>query len=179
MTVFDAPPLAAGDHLDQPTFHARCLAMPEGTRAELVEGSVYTPPPVGEAHSAPHGDLAFWLHYYRRSTPGVVCMTAGTAILGPRSEPQPDAALRVRIGGQTRSTDDGYVSGCPESVCEVAERHGAREYVAVVVQTPAVVWCACRGKRLVEVRPDRDGLYRSRTFPGLWLHPDSLLANDA
>ena len=30
------PPLMAGERLDQPTFHARYEAMPEGTWAELV-----------------------------------------------------------------------------------------------------------------------------------------------
>ena len=30
------PPLKAGQHLDQPTFHERYEAMPPGTRAELI-----------------------------------------------------------------------------------------------------------------------------------------------
>jgi hypothetical protein len=35
------PPLENGERLDQPTFHARYEAMPEGTRAELIGGIVY------------------------------------------------------------------------------------------------------------------------------------------
>src|SRR5262245_15062541 len=35
------PPLENGDHLDQPTFHARYEAMPEDCRAELIGGIVY------------------------------------------------------------------------------------------------------------------------------------------
>ena len=189
------PPLTAGDQLDQPTFHARYLAMPEGIRAELVEGIVYMPPPpVADGHSAPHAGLVFWLGYYQSFTAGVRPTNDGTTILGRHSQPQPDATLRIAVGGQARLSDAGYVVGCPELVCEVAnsteaydlhakrrdyERHGAQEYIAIVVRTPAVVWFARRGKRLVEVPPDPDGLYRSQTFPGLWLDPSALLANDA
>jgi hypothetical protein len=38
-------PLENGDHLDQPTFHARYQAMPEHCRAELIGGIVYMPSP--------------------------------------------------------------------------------------------------------------------------------------
>ncbi len=188
------PPLEPGDHLDQPTFMARYEAMPPGTRAELVGGVVYMPPPpVSDGHSVPHGDVVFWLNYYRRSTPGVGCLNDGTTILGNDSQPQPDAGMRVLVGGQTRLNGAGYVTGCPELVCEVAnsteaydlrakrrdyQRYGAQEYLAVVVRTPRVLWFARRGRRLVEVPPDADGLYRSQAFPGLWLDPAALLADD-
>ena len=39
------PPLEAGQRLDQPTFHERYAAMPEKTRAELVEVSSTWPFP--------------------------------------------------------------------------------------------------------------------------------------
>ena len=83
--------------------------------------------------------------------------------------------------------------GCPELVCEVAnstesydlrakrrgyQRYGAQDYLAVVVRVPRVAWFARVGRRLVEAPPDGDGLYRSRSFPGLWLDPAALLADD-
>src|SRR5271156_1111031 len=40
------PPLENGDHLDQPTFHARYEAMPSGTRAQLIGGIVYMGSPL-------------------------------------------------------------------------------------------------------------------------------------
>ncbi len=190
-----SPPLEAGDHLDQPTFHARYEAMPPGVKAELIGGVVYMPSPVSDAHSTPHADLLFWLGYYRAYTPGLLVSDNGTAILADDSEPQPDAALRVAVGGQTRVDAGGYVVGCPELVCEVAntsasydlhakrldyDRHGAREYVAVVVREGRVAWFARDAAgRLAEVPPDADGVHRSRAFPGLWLDPAALLRGDA
>jgi len=37
---------------------------------------------------------------------------------------------------------------------------------------------ASRDGRLVAVPPDGDGLFRSGTFPGLWLDPSALLRGD-
>jgi Uma2 family endonuclease len=114
------PPLEPGEHLDQPTFHARYAAMPPGTRAELVGGRVYMPSPVRIGHGAPHIKVGFWLAYYEMSTPGVQAIDNTTTILGDDSEPQPDVALRILIGGQTTASANDYVVGCPELVCEVA-----------------------------------------------------------
>ena len=52
------PPLVAGEHLDQPTFHARYEAMPEGTWAELVGGVVYLPSPVRNEHGEYDDDIS-------------------------------------------------------------------------------------------------------------------------
>lgn len=55
------PALQPGDHLDQKTFHERYEAMPPGTRAELIGGIVYMPPPISDEHSDQHPSLMFWL----------------------------------------------------------------------------------------------------------------------
>ncbi len=194
-TASPMDPLEAGEHLDQPTFHARYAAMPPGTRAELVGGRVYTPSPVRIRHAVPHIDLGFWLTYYKIHTPGVQALTDGTAVLGDDSEPQPDASLRILVGGQTTTSPDDYVLGCPELVCEVTastasydlhekladyDRYGAQEYVAALVRTAAVRWFRRDAAgRLAEAPPDSDGIYRSTAFPGLWLDPAALLGGDA
>ncbi len=193
-TASPPPPLLeAGDHLDQPRFHSLYKGLRASIKLELIGGVVYMPSPVADAHSSPHADFLFWLGYYRAFTPGVRTMDNGTTILASDSEPQPDAALRIESGGQTRVNDEGYVVGCPEFVCEVAntsaaydlhakridyERHGAKEYVAAIVREDRVVWFAHDGLRLVEVAPEPDGIYRSRTYPGLWLDPAALLRGD-
>jgi Uma2 family endonuclease len=140
-----APALTEGDCLDQPEFHRRYEAMPPGIKAELVDGIVHMPSPVSEDHGDYLSDMVFWLASYAAGTPGVKASGELTTILGRRSEPQPDATLRIRpeFGGQT-SRDRSYVRGAPELVVEIArtslpfdlgpkrddyERAGVREYL--------------------------------------------------
>ena len=63
--------LVEGQRLDQPTFHALYEAMPPGTRAELIDGVVYMPSPVGLAHGDAQLPALVWLDYYAENTPGV------------------------------------------------------------------------------------------------------------
>lgn len=188
------PALVEGQRLDQPTFHHRYEAMPPGTRAELINGVVIMPSPLGPPHGRAHGPALFWLLYYEEKTPGVEALDNTSTALGPRSEPQPDVQLRVlpEFGGRTR-TERMLVRGAPELVVEVAhssryadlgpklddyERACVSEYVVRALEPDEVVWHVLREGRLIPVPPDADGLYRSRAFPGLWLDPAALLARD-
>jgi hypothetical protein len=186
--------LVAGQRLDQPTFHELYEAMPPGIRAELINGVVSMPSPVGNRHSRANPFPIFWLLYYEEKTPGVEVFNDATTLLGPRSELQPDALLRIlpECGGQTVA-DTQYVRGVPELVLEVShssrytdlgpkledyERAGVLEYVVRALEPDEVLWHVLIEGRLVAVSPDADGLYRSRVFPGLWLDPESLLTRD-
>ncbi len=186
--------LVEGERLDQPTFHARYLAMPPGTRAELIGGVVYMPSPVGEAHGEAHVPAIVWLSYYAENTARVRVLDNATAILGWRSEPQPDALLRIlpEFGGQT-TIERGLVRGAPELVVEVAkatryvdlgpkladyEQAGVREYLVRALDPDEVLWYKQDGGSLVRVPPDGDGLYRSAFLPGLWLDPQALVRGD-
>ncbi|MFO0953734.1 MAG: Uma2 family endonuclease [Isosphaeraceae bacterium] len=188
------PPLVAGQRLDQPTFHARYEAMPPGTWAELIDGVVFMPSPVGPSHGRSHVAALVWLACYAESTPGVEVLDNTSTVLGPRSEPQPDAQLRIlsECGGRT-SADEKVVRGAPELVVEVShstrytdlgpklddyERAGVLEYVVRALEPDEVVWYVLQEGRLVRVSPDADGLYRSRSFPGLWLDPSALVSRD-
>ena len=65
------PPLVAGQHLDQPTFHERYEAMPPETRAELVGGVVYMPSPMRLDHGDTSRIVAGWfVHYQMEDTRG-------------------------------------------------------------------------------------------------------------
>src|SRR4029077_6328281 len=75
------PPLVAGQRLDQPTFHERYEAMPEGTWAELVGGVVYMPSPVRNEHGEYDEDLAVWIGLYKRATKGLRSGKNSTVIL--------------------------------------------------------------------------------------------------
>jgi Uma2 family endonuclease len=188
------PELEAGDHLDQPTFHQRYEAMPEGTRAELIGGMVYMPSPCKRRHSFHHGLVYLWATQYRRATQGTEVHLTATNLMGPESEPQPDVCLLISpsCGGQTGVKDD-YIVGAPELIIEVAsstesidlhamkkdyEKAGVKEYVVVALRQRRVYWFCLRNDAFVEAPADPDGLMRSAGFPGLWLDPAALLAAD-
>jgi Uma2 family endonuclease len=189
------PRLENGDHLDQPTFHARYEAMPAGFRAELIGGVVYVPSPLKSDHGDFHSTIIGWLFTYRTRTRGVRVKDNATDILGPDSEPQPDAFLVIE-GGQTTVNADGYVQGPPELIVEVAsssasydlhekrrdyEKYGVGEYVVVLVQEARVVWYARTGgptSGFSEIAAGPNGIYQSYMFPGLWLDSAALFRDD-
>jgi Uma2 family endonuclease len=188
------PPLVEGQRLDQREFHRRYEAMPPETRAELIDGVVYMPSPLGIEHGEASGDVVTWLGHYKVRTPGVQVLDGATAILGRKSEPQPDALLRILpdYGGRTQNKR-GFVHGAPELVVEVAkatryidlgpklddyERTGVQEYMVRAIDPDEVLWHVLRRRRLVKLSVGAGGLYRSQVFPGLWLDPQALLAND-
>ena len=188
------PPLEAGQRLDQAEFMRRYEQTPPGFTAELIGGIVHVPSPVSRSHGHPTYHLSTWLGNYEARTPGVEGLVDVTTLMDELGVPQPDVQLRIlpEFGGQSRNEGD-YVGGAPELVTEVSkatrkidlgpkkddyERAGVREYIVVTRQPDAVHWFHRRGKKLVTMRRDRDGLYRSKVFPGLWLDPAALLRRD-
>jgi Uma2 family endonuclease len=189
------PPLHPGDHLDQPTFHRLYEAMPEDFKAELIGGVVVIPFSVSAGHADDHGLVTTWLGVYRAGTPGTRSFNEPTILLGPKSEPQPDAVLIItpELGGQTRY-EGKYLAGPPELIVEVSyssqaydlhskkreyEAAGVQEYVVVVLHQRRVEWLRLREGRYEPLPPGADGWFRSEVFPGLWLDPAALLAGDA
>jgi Uma2 family endonuclease len=189
------PPLIAGERLDRATFHERYEAMPPETRAELIGGVVVMMSPLRNDHADTTSCLAGWLFNYRCGKPGLRSPDKATVLLDDESEPQPDQQLRIRpeYGGQTH-LEGGYIAGPPELVVEVArssrkhdlgpkfadyERAGVLEYVVVTLDPDEVHWFVRRGDRFVPHLPGDDGVYRSEVFPGLWLNPKTLFADDA
>ncbi len=186
--------LVEGQKLDQATFHERYEAMPPGTRAELINGVVSMPSPVGPEHGRAVVPALVWLSYYQENTPGVDVLDNASTALSSKGEPQPDAQLRVlpEYGGRTR-TERRLVRGVPELIVEVShasrftdlgpkfdehERAGVLEYVVRAMDPDEILWFALRDGRLVEQEPAADGLFRSSAFPGLWLDPVALLSGD-
>jgi len=189
------PMLEPGDNLDQKTFHARYEAMPQGVRAELIEGVVYLPSPLKNPHGRGHSRVMHWLVSYQATTPGTDVVDNASTILSEESEPQPDGSLYIlpEYGGQTHEDDEEYLVGAPELIVEVAssseaidlhgkrrdyEKAGVREYVVVVVRQKRIVWFVRRGAGFTEMEPGADGIYRSELFRGLWLDGAALLRAD-
>jgi Uma2 family endonuclease len=188
------PPLENGDHLDQRTFHARYQAMPEDCRAELIGGIVYMASLKKVPHSKAHRLVVHWLDEYTEATPGTEALINNTQILGPDSEPEPDACLFVapEYGGQVRVVEDEYLHGAPELIVEVSsstesidlnrkkqddQKAGVREYVVLALRTQQVFWFVRRRGKYQEVPLPADGVFRSREFPGLWLDAEAILRN--
>ncbi len=152
-TVNGVPPqLENGERADQKTFHGWYETTPADFKAELIGGEVVVASPLKVNHSEYHAQCMLWLAHYALATPGTRARDNGTAILGPDSEPQPDGALVIdsACGGQSSINGDGYATGAPELIVEIAnssgaiglhrkkqdyERAGAKEYVVVMVRS--------------------------------------------
>ena len=188
------PPLVAGQHLDQPTFHARYESMPSGTWAELVDGVVYMPSPLFDGHGRIEHAVAYWLVYYERFTPGLISAANVSTILDNHGEVQPDSQLRIphELSGHARIVG-GYVVGPPELIVEVSrssrfydlgvkkddyERAGVLEYIVAALDPDELFWFSLSEGRYVRLEPDAQGWYRSNVFPGLWLDSKALFQRD-
>ena len=188
----ELPRLEAGDHLSQPAFHELYCAMPPKFRAELIQGVVIVPSPLFTDHARFHSLVMGWLLQYDCATPGTWSLDNVSLLLPPDAEVQPDASLLIdaACGGQSRE-EGGYLASAPELIVEIAsssvsydlhskfrlyEQAGVREYVVVVLREEHVRWFALdeQGK-LAELAADEDGVFRSRTFPGLWLNANALI----
>src|SRR5262245_65859234 len=195
VSILHLPPLEAGDHLDQATFHARYEAMPPDFRAELIGGVVFVPSPLRSEHGVSHALVMGWLTNYWGATLGTQVRDNATAILGEESEPQPDAALIIEPehGGPSRLSEEGYATGPPELIVEVASssesidlhakrrdygQAGVLEYVVVVLRQRVVRWFVLQDGTYREVEADAHGLFKSTVFPGLWLDAPALLRLD-
>jgi hypothetical protein len=190
------PLLQNGDRLTRAEFERRYDAMPHLKKAELIEGVVYMPSPVGHAnHGRPHFNVIAWLGRYCDATPGVEGGDNSSLRLDLDSEPQPDAFLIVQSshGGQAEIDAAGYIAGAPELIAEVAassvsydlhdklnayRRTGVREYIVWRVLDGAIDWFVLREGAYERLSPDAAGVYRSEVFPGLWLDAAALIRGD-
>jgi Uma2 family endonuclease len=184
------PPLESGDRLTRAEFERRYEATPEKFKAELIEGVVYVASPVTVFHGTPHAALVTWLGVYWTATPGVSVADNTTTRLDLDNEPQPDALLRIEVGGKSTISEDGYIEGTPELVAEIAtssaaidlgvkrnayRRNGVQEYLVWSTFENHLSWFRLQAEELVLIEPDADGMIRSSVFPGLWLNVPALL----
>ncbi|HLO48021.1 MAG TPA: Uma2 family endonuclease [Kamptonema sp.] len=184
------PALESGDRLTRAEFERRYEATPENFKAELIEGVVYVASPVRVFHGVPHAALITWLGVYCTATPGIAVADNTTTRLDLDNEPQPDALLRIEIGGTSTISEDGYIEGTPELVAEIAtssaaidlgakknayRRNGVQEYLVWQTFENRFSWFRLEAEEFVLIAPDADGIIRSSTFPGLWLAVAALL----
>ena len=187
-------PLENGDRLTRIQFERRYTAMPQLKKAELIEGTVYMASPLRHrSHGEPHAAIMALLTAYWVATPGVNLGDNSTVRLDLDNEPQPDALLRIELGGRSLVTDDDYVEGAPELIVEIAassaaydlhdkkqvyRRNGVQEYIVWQVFENKLDWFSLQSGEYVPLQPDDNGVVRSLVFPGLWLFVPSLLAGE-
>jgi Uma2 family endonuclease len=190
------PWLENGERMNARMFLERYEKMPPGWRAELIGGIVYLmPSPLQVRHGRSSPLFSGLFFHYTAQTPGTEVQDNTTTVLDDERVPQPDSALLIlpEYGGQSIDGDDEYTHGAPELIVEIAltsrstdlntkladyERGGVLEYVVYDVRKKKIHWFERRDGRLVPMAADADGLYRSRAFPGLWVDPAALAAND-
>jgi len=194
--VLQPPPMEAGDRLTRDEFERRWNLMPHVKKAELIEGVVYMPTAVRyRPHGRPHSGIGTLLGLYESATPGVEAADGSSVRLDNDNEPQPDLLLRLdrSLGGQSWEDDEGYLTGPPELVVEIAassasydlhqklhvyRRHGVREYVVWRVFDKTIDWFVLREGNYQPLASDAGGLLKSLVFPGLWLDAAALVRND-
>lgn len=181
------PPLFEGDRMDAAEFLRRWEALPDVRYAELIDGVVFMPSPVSFLHGRYQFVATRWLAAYEERTPGSEGASDCTWLMGDQDVPQPDVFLRIKpaLGGQSRGGTK-YAEGAPELIVEISGssrsrdfgakqalylKMGVREYLTVQWQKRILIWRRSEAGRFVEIRPGKDGLLRSRIFPGLWLDP--------
>jgi Uma2 family endonuclease len=190
------PRLENGDGLSREEFERRYDAMPNIKKAELIEGIVYMASPVRMSeHGEPHLRLSGWMTTYLAKTPGLRSGDNVTCRLDDKNEPQPDLLLMLpqALGGRGWVDEDGYVSGAPDLVIEIAastssidlgkklevyRRSGVREYLVYRTLDQAIDWLELVDGRYVGQALNADGRLESKLFPGLWLDPLALMAGD-
>jgi hypothetical protein len=187
------PPLHNGDQLSQAEFHRRYEAYAEDVKFELIGGTVFMASPLKRRHGTSTPELSFVLTLYKASTPGVEVADNMTAILGEEGEPQPDLMLRLltECGGQSKYNEEDYLVGAPELIAEVAHSSrsidmnrkrqdylaaGVQEYLVLCLEEQELHWFHFPSRR--KLKPDRNGLWKPRVFPGLWIDGPALLARD-
>jgi Uma2 family endonuclease len=185
------PELHSGDHMRQKEFHRIYEQTEDKFKAELIGGIVYVASPLKLPHGKQHVCLAAVFGVYQGNTPGVEAGDSATIIMDEANEPQPDLYLRIlpEHGGQSLTTHDEYLAGAPELLAEIAhssraiDLHGKKEqyaqagvleYIVVNLRDKQLRWFDLAHDD--EFASDTAGVFRSRVFPGLWIHGASLLA---
>jgi Uma2 family endonuclease len=189
------PILREGDRLNSTEFLHRWEAMPDLKRAELINETVFfMASPVGSLHGDLHIITGCFLTLYRANTPGTSSRSDVTWVMGPRDVPQPDLTLFIRPdhGGATRVEKD-RMHGVPDLIVEVTHTTSSRdlgiklalyqtigvpEYLTILIEKQTAIWRRFEGDCYREIKPGRDGILKSHSFPGLWLNTKALFASD-
>jgi len=196
MVIANSPPtltiLENGDRLNRVEFERRYTAS-NIKKAELIEGLVYVASPLRfTPHAKPHSQIIGWLITYQSLRTDLEVGIEPTVRLDADNEPQPDAVL-FRLGGNAQVDEDGYITGSPELIVEIAastvsydlhakkrayERNGVKEYIVWRTLDQQIDWFVLENGQYVELAPNAAGIIHSREFEGLRLNVSAILNGD-
>ena len=184
--------LENGDRLNRIEFERRYTAS-DIKKAELIEGLVHVASPLRfTPHAEPHARILTWLGTYQSIVAKLAVGIEPTVRLDEDNEPQPDAVL-FRVGGNAQIDDDGYITGAPELVVEIAastvsydlhakkrvyERNGVKEYIVWRTLDREIDWFILEDGKYEKLAPDDTGVIHSREFDGLRLNVKAILNGD-
>jgi len=184
--------LENGDRLNRDEFEHRYTAS-NIKKAELIEGIVHVASPLRyTSHGKPHSQIIGWLVTYQSMVAGLEVGIEPTVRLDHDNEPQPDAVL-FRLGGNAQIDADGYITGAPELLAEIAastvsydlhskkrtyERSGVKEYIVWRTLDGQIDWFILENGAYRNLEPDAAGIIRSQEFAGLWLNVNAILSSD-
>ena len=184
--------LENGDRLNRDEFERRYTAS-NIKKAELIEGIVHVASPLRyTSHGKPHSQIIGWLVTYQSMVAGLEVGIEPTVRLDHDNEPQPDAVL-FRLGGNAQIDADGYITGAPELIAEIAastvsydlhskkrtyERSGVKEYIVWRTLDGQIDWFILENGAYRNLEPDALGIIRSQEFAGLWLNVNAILSSD-
>jgi Uma2 family endonuclease len=184
--------LENGDRLNRVEFERRYTSS-NIKKAELIEGLVYVASPLRfTPHAKPHSQIIGWLITYQSMRTDLEVGIEPTVRLDADNEPQPDAVL-FRLGGNAQVDEDGYITGSPELIVEIAastvsydlhakkrayERNGVKEYIVWRTLDQQIDWFVLENGQYVKLAPDATGIIHSREFEGLRLNVSAILNGD-
>lgn len=196
-TDLEIPPLRDGDRLTADEFHRRYEAMPHIINANLINGVVYVTPHFRCAHGEANATLCGLFGSYTRRLHGIQELINITWRVDAHNEPQPNFVARYtsRRNGNSRYDSDGFLTGVPEFVGEIADddtveldagpkrelyqRIGVREYFLWRVREKRIDWWGLVDGIYQPVPTDHAGVAHSRVFPGFRVNIPVLLRDDA
>ena len=189
------PPIESGMRMEGEEFERLYDLHPEIARAELIDGVVYVTAAMRhDQHGVPNSILSTWAGVYAAARPTMVDFSGvgSTVRIDRANTVQPDVLLRYREGRSILSSD-GYLSGAPDLIAEVAasslaidlgakfelyRRSGVREHLVWRVYENELDWFSLEDGTYVPLSPDERGIVHSKVFPGLRLAVGKLLARD-
>jgi len=171
------------------TFDEFCALIPDGQKADLIDGVIYMASP----DNTDAGEIGGWLYtllavYLQERDLGKVYCSRIAFRLDKRHGPEPDIGFVKK--SRLRKVKRGFVAGPPDLAVEVVspdsverdykkkrrmyEKFRVREYwIADEIKKKLTVLRLGKDGHYKQV-PAKDGVFRSKVIPGFWLHEDWL-----